>query len=432
MQITNIQEAGANNLMMWAISNGADIKEDEQLQSLINDETHYLVTLSDVNFFELFRITQMYRDKVRILSEKKAAVPLRKELITLFKGSYCPNPDDPETKAPFYEPVEHVIENFINMALQMGVDSDIIKPSAIRLFLPMISRKFDIQIPVAFIDLIQSLTPDEAGRIFTTEYPGTLQEVIDTELNGFKTQLQLGFIKGTSIIRYHKRYDQYLRLTRHAPLKNCKTDKLYKFGILGFFKYDEISRSEVRCSLFNPNPEVIGTSLKKLSRLNTPLHVDFAIQLPIQYMQILENSFDRDVLNVAYESSMANIIDEGINYNDFVTQEFIDENDPEGERKIEKYNNSIDAYRVRIAEANQLLLNLIPVLMGEGEDNDVDVTSVFAMLPSIYSTKAVVTINLEHAKKYIGHSDALISEMFSEMLDMANDVVADINKSKNK
>lgn len=432
MQITDIREAGANNLLMWAISNGADIKEDEQLQSLINDETHYLVTLSDVNFFELFRITQMYRDKVRTLVEKKAAVPLRKELVTLFKGSYCPNPDDPDTKAPFYEPVEHVIENFINMALQMGVDNDIIKPSAVRLFLPMISRKFDIQIPVAFVDLVQSSTPEEAARIFTKEYPATLQEVIDTEVNGFKTQLQLGFIKGTSIIRYHKRYDQYLRLTRHAPLKTCKTDKLYKFGILSFYKYDEITRSEVRCSLFNPNPEVVGATLKKMSRLNTPLHVDFAVQLPIQYMQILENSFDRDVLNVQYESSMAGIIDGGITYNDFITQEFVDEDDPESEQKIEEYNNSIDAYRVRIAEANQLLLNLIPVIMAESEDNDVDVTSVFAMLPSIYSTKAVITLNLEHLKKYVSHSDAVISEMFSEMLNMANDVTDDINKSKNK
>lgn len=432
MQITNIRESGASNLMMWAISNGAVIKEDEQLQSLINDETHYLVTIENVNFFELFRITQMYRDKVRILAEKKAAIPPRSELSKLFNGTYCPDPNDPETKSHMCYPVEHVIENFINMALQMGVDDDIIKPSAIRLFLPMISRKFDIQIPIAFIDLIQSLSAEEAAGIFTTDYPGTLQEIIDNEVNGFKTKLQLGFFKSTEIIRYHKRYDQYLRLTKYAPLKTSSGNKLYKFGILSFYRYDPTSRSEVRCSLFNPNPDAVGTTLKRMSRLNTPLHIEFAVQLPIQYMQILENSFDRDILDVRYESSMANIIDEGIVYNDFVTHDIIDANDPEAEEKVQAFNNSIDAYRVRIAEANQLLLNTIPILMTESEDNDVDVSSVFAMLPAIYSTKAVITLNIDYAKKYSGHSDALISEMFSDMLDMAKDVVDDINKSKNK
>lgn len=430
MEITNIRESGANNLLMWAINNGADIKDDTQLQSIINDELFYLVTLNDINFMELFRLTQMYREKLRILTEKKAMLPPRNEIVSLFSGSYVLDPKDPETKSPMYELVEGVIESFINLALQMGNDDDIIKPSALRLFLPMISRKFDVQIPVSFIDLMDSISPDESERLFTSEYPATLNDIIEAEVHGFKTKLTLGFLKGTSIIKYNQRYDKYLRITRYSPLKTCKNEKLYKYGILGFWKYDEISRAEVRCSLFNPNNELLGATLTRLSKLRTPLHIDFAIQLPIQYMQMLENSFDQDTLKVSYEASMATIIDGGIVYNDFITQELTDENDPAAVKAYEDYTNNINAYRVRIAESNQLLLNAIPLLLDGDDNNDVDVTSVFAMLPSIYMTKAVVSLNLDHTKKYLSHYDPVIVEMFSDMLDVASSITSDINKEK--
>lgn len=430
MEITNIRESGANNLLMWAINNGADIKDDTQLQSIINDELFYLVTLNDINFMELFRLTQMYREKLRILTEKKAMLPPRNEIVSLFSGSYILDPKDPETKSPMYELVEGVIESFINLALQMGNDDDIIKPSALRLFLPMISRKFDVQIPVSFIDLMDSISPDESERLFTSEYPATLNDIIEAEIHGFKTKLTLGFLKGTSIIKYNQRYDKYLRITRYSPLKTCKNEKLYKYGILGFWKYDETSRAEVRCSLFNPNNELLGATLKRLSKLRTPLHIDFAIQLPIQYMQMLENSFDQDILKVSYEASMATIIDGGIVYNDFITQELTDENDPAAVKAYEDYTNNINAYRVRIAESNQLLLNAIPLLLDGDDNNDVDVTSVFAMLPSIYMTKAVVSLNLDHTKKYLSHYDPVIVEMFSDMLDVASSITSDINKEK--
>lgn len=430
MRITNIRESGANNLLMWAINNGADIKEDTQLQSIINDELFYLVSLSDINFMELFRLTQMYREKLRILTEKKAELPPRNEIVSLFSGSYTPDPKDPETKAPMYELVEGVIESFINLALQMGNDDDIIKPSAIRLFIPMISRKFDIQIPVSFLDLIDSISPEEAGRLFTAEYPDTLNDIIESDVHGFKTKLTLGFLKSTSILKYNQRYDKYLRVTRYSPLKTCNNDKLYKYGILGFWKYDEISRSEVRCSLFNPNNETLTAVLKRLGKLNTALHIDFAVQLPIQYMQMLENSFDRDTLKVSYEASMASIIDGGIVYNDFVTQELVDEDDPAAVSAYEAYTNNINAYRVRIAESNQLLLNAIPMLLEGADTNDVDVTSVFAMLPSVYMTKAVISLNLDHTKKYLGHYDPVIVEMFSDMLNMASSITSDISKEK--
>lgn len=425
MKITNIKESGSNNILLWAISNEADIKEDIHLQSLINDELFYHITMEDVNFFELFRLTQMYREKIRVIEENKAEVPSNEELAKLFNGSYIPDSKNPEEKAPLYECVSHVTQNFINLALQMASDEDIIKSSALRLFLPMISRKFTVQIPVAFVDLVDSISIEESAKLFNNKYPETLQEIIDNETHGFKTILQFGFLRGTSIIKYNNRFDQYLKITKYSPLKTCNNNKLYKFGLLGFYKYNNITRGEIICNLFNPNKETLGSTLKQMAKIKTPLKIEFAIQLPIQYMQILENSFSNEVLEVSYESSMSSIIDGGIIYEDFITPSFIKEED---EVKIEEHNNSINMYRVRIAEANQLTLNAINMILNN--DGDIDVTSTFSMLPAIYTTKAVITLNIDNAPLYLSSPDPVISEMFEEMLKVASDVLSDINNTK--
>lgn len=428
MQISKIKESGTNNVLLWAISNGADIKEDPQLQSIVNDELFYLVTLENVNFLELFRLTQMYRNKVRIVSEKQAEVPDRKELNELFPGEIMVNHEDDSTKAPISEAVEHVVQMFINLALQMQNDSDIIKTSAVRLFLPMISRKFDVQIPVSFFDLVESLDPEECSKLFSSEYPNTLSTLVD-ENNGFKTKLQLGFVRGTSIIKYHKRYDQYLKISKYSPIRTCSNNKLYKFGLLGFYKFDPNSRGEVRCSLFNPNSEQLGITLRQLGGIKTPLNIQFAVQLPIQYMQILENSFEAAELDVQYESSMSTIIADGMDYDDFVVQGF-DEDDmsEENQQRITEYTNQVDAYKVRIAEANQILMNSLGQILQS--DADFDTTAAFAMLPSLYTSKAVITLDATKSNIYTSHSDPVISSMFKEMLDMASDIHSDIQKSK--
>lgn len=429
MQISKIKESGTNNVLLWAISNGADIKEDPQLQSIVNDELFYLVTLENVNFLELFRLTQMYRNKVRILTEKQAEVPSRKELNELFTGELMINDESDSNKAPMSEAVEHVVQMFINLALQMQNDSDIIKTSAVRLFLPMISRKFDVQIPVSFFDLVESLNPEECSKIFGSEYPNTLSSLVDGENNGFNTKLQLGFVRGTSIIKYHKRYDQYLSISKYSPIKTCNNNKLYKFGLLGFYKFDPNSRGEVRCSLFNPNSEELGATLKQLGGIKTPLNVQFAVQLPIQYMQILENSFEASDLDVQYESSMSTIIADGMEYDDFIVQEF-DEDDmsEENQQKITEYTNQIDAYKVRIAEANQIMINSLGQILQS--DADFDTTAAFAMLPSLYTSKAVITLDVTKSNIYINHFDPVISSMFKEMLDMSSEIYSDIQKSK--
>ena len=62
MKVTEIKESGSNNVLMWALHNSADIKSDIPLINIIDDEMHYIVTLSGVNMLELFRLTQAFRN----------------------------------------------------------------------------------------------------------------------------------------------------------------------------------------------------------------------------------------------------------------------------------------------------------------------------------------------------------------------------------
>jgi len=88
MNIVSIKEAWSNNIISCAITNNANIVSDLALQSLINDELCYIITLDNVNLFELFRLTQTYRDKLRIIEESKAEVPSMEELKIFFPGEF--------------------------------------------------------------------------------------------------------------------------------------------------------------------------------------------------------------------------------------------------------------------------------------------------------------------------------------------------------
>ena len=408
MKITNIHECGASNLLKWAIANDADIASDASLISLINDETFYQITLTDVNFLELFRLTQAYREKVCVITEQKAEIPSDEELALYFPGKV--HIEDTEFNAS--EIVSNACDMFMKLALQMHADDDIIQHNTAMLFLPMLCRKFDINIPISFGDLVATFdeqTP--ASNLFNTSYPDNLGDVV---LNApmICNKLMLYMIKSTSIIRYDDHFDTLLRLTKYAPLRKCPDDKLYKFRLCGLFKYNPISRDEVRCSFFNSNKVDMAESIKKLDTIKTPLNLDFVIQLPLHYMRILENSFSSNELRVSYEASISTIIDSGIVFNDFIAPEF----DDSDEERMTEYNNAIELYRVRINDANKTVLGAIPLLLS---NIDADYTASCAMLPAIYTTKAVITINMKYADLYLTHFDPLLRSMFQEMMEIA-------------
>lgn len=423
VKISNIKESGASNILNWAISKNANIKEDTALMSLINDETFYLITLEDVNFFELFRLTQMYRDKLRIANEKVSEIPSEEELKELFPGEFKAEGKDPIKLTTL---AENAISTFMDLTCQMKTDSDIIQPGAVRMFIPMIARKFDVQIPVSFVDLVDSMSNEESSKMFTAEYPNTLKDIIDSEVHGVKTRFCMGFVKATQIIKYNQRYNQCLDLIKYAPIKTYnQMEKLYRFGLVGFSKRDTISRGQVTCSLFKSDQELIANTLAKLNRLNTLLELDFAVQLPIQYMQLLANSFDEHVLPITNHCSMNTIIERGLVYEDFQSLE-----DGEGEEHqmmVENHLNQIRAYKVRIAEANSNLLKTIPIIIKS--DENADITGVFSMLPSIYNTVAIIRVNMDNMSKYTNHEDPVLKSLFNEISDISYGVVADIKKS---
>lgn len=439
MKITSIKESGSNATLLWALKNGADIKNDKSLQSIINDELFYLITINDVHYFELFRLVQMYREKVRIVNENKADVPSRDDLVHLFSGEIMlPEEGKEPTPYPMAQAVEYCCQNFINIVLQMQNDSDIISPSSPRLFLPMLTRTLNVQIPLSFADFVGFISPEDAPGIFNKEYPKTISSLLDPEFNNkpesFVNFFSLGFIKSTSAIRYTKQLNKYINAIKYPSLPSIKTDKLYKIALSAFFKYDTISRGEVRCSLFNINANELPSTLKRLKGLNTPLKFDFAIELPIQYMVILGNYFSREVLTMSYESSISDIIDGDLVFNDFIMPEAIEDNEnitDEERNSIELKNNAINEYKIRLAEAGQILMNTMEAILNV-EDNDFDVTATFALLPTIYRTRAIITIDYDKLADgfYENHcNDPLIKELFKEILLMANDVVADINQS---
>lgn len=415
MKITHINECGSSNLLRWAIANNADVANDLQLESLINDELFYQITISDVNFFELFRITQAYREKVHVIIEKKAEIPSTDELLPYFPGNI--SVDDTELNT--IEAVQHAADMFIKLVTQMSGDDTVIQPETARLFIPMICRKFDIEIPLSFMDLA-SLFDEETKptMLFNDQYPNNLNDVI-LGATMICNKIMLMLIRCTSIIRYDDHYDQLLRLTKYAPLRKCNNDKIYKFRLCGLSKYNKITRNESRCSFFNANKITMAEEIKKLESIKSPLKLDFVVQLPIQYMQMLENTYSPEELGVMYESSMSTIIDTGLSFNNFVTQEFDETIEQD---KIEKHNNAIELYKVRINDANQTALNLIQ--LGINNTESIDLTNLFSILPSIYCNKAVITINMDYADRYISHYNAEIRSMFQEMLDIAKSITS--------
>lgn len=437
MNLISIKESGCNNILRWSIDQGADIFSDIELQSIINDEMFYLVTITDINFLELFRLTQMYREKLRIIEEKKADVPPRSALAKMFNGSIITGKGTPEEKSlSMAEATEFVCQNFINLVLQMQTDSDIVSSTALRLFLPMITRRFTVQIPFGFVDFIKSITVEEAPEIFNKNYPDTLQQIVENPDHNFNKIFYIGFIRATDIIRYDRQYDKYLNVFRYQSLRPSKDNinKLYKVALLGFHCFDSLTRGETRCSLFNTNKDLLSKSMAEFKDIDfndTSLYFDFAIELPIQYMQILCNAFSREVLTISCESSMATIIDGGIDFNDFIMPEFKGGEDltEDQQKEIEDAKNSIDAYRIRITEANQLMINTLEAILSD-EKVDVSTTDAFALLPCIYRAKAVVTVNLKMIDSYTTHPDTIISGMFKDIRDISLSVFKDIKTLK--
>lgn len=429
MKITNIKESGCNNILMTVLKQNHSLFNDIALQSVINDELYYLITLDNINLFELFRLTHLYRNRIKILKEDVAKIPDRNILAEYFPGSFKINNESDE-RAPLLEVAEHASQMMLNLALQITTDQDVIKSGVSKLFLPMISRRFQIQIPLSFIDFISVMNKEECEKIFNKDYPETINtEILSNQLHPVNNLITMQFIKDTSLMKYSDNYFKYLNAFKYSLLNNSETEKIYKFALAGFSKYDNINKVEIRCNLYGADKDDIIKKMKLMARLKTPLQVDFVTQMPIEYIQILENRFSNDELKISYESPINHIIDIGLKYDDFKTHEWDIESEDENElNNIKEFENKISLYKTRIEEANRITLGAITVLMSDNE-NDIDATAAMSLLPSIYKTTNVITINSDNKDKYLSLFDIEILNMFKDLFNIINSLQNDIEDS---
>jgi len=400
MKVMNIKESGNSNLLRWAISNNADLKGNLPLASLINDDLFYLVTINDINFYQLLRLTQMYRNKIKVVQVNRATLPSSVFLEERF--------------AEFGERVNDILETYMGLVTQMIGDDDIIASNVPPLFLPMLTTTFNIQIPFAFIDLLEVMSEEECTNFFNQDYPHDLERIFATTTHSLYIAILLLIEKNSRNIRYDARYEQLLKMTKYFVLLKENPDKLFKAGLLSFGKFDPVTRGEVKCNLFKADASNLQASMKYLTKLKSPLELSVAIQLPIYHMQALEASYHPEDLRISYRSSIANIVENGVPLNDFTFQD-----DPDQGSMIEKY-------QVRIAEANLALLSLISEIT-KSEAN-IHPESLFALLPPIYRTNAVITLLVSDLSKFLTHNDPVILEMFMSIDRMATVVKNDLQK----
>lgn len=415
-EVTKIRECGSSNVLRWAIKNNANIKEDIQLQSIINDMLGYQVTIKGLNTLEVFKLAQMYRDKLRILSIEPMKVPARSDLIKMYPGVYKPDEETEGTQIGVL--AEHAINSFCNIALQMKGDEEIIQPSTAQLYLPMISQMFTVQIPVGFIDFVHSMSSEECMELFSSDYPATLNKVIEKEVHGARMMIELGTVRGTAMANYNERYEKYLKAINYSPLSGDHSNRLFKLGMLGFSKYDRVQRADISAVMFKANAEELTDTMKRMGRMDTPLKLTVTVQMPISTMMLLYNSYSNEDLPMYAHSSINDILDSGMPFSNFVA---MDEENPD-QAKIE----GIENYKTRIAQANQQVVNVMEIALQS--DGDTDVTAVFAMLPSMYSCKAVMTVDTSMVRDFMRHSDPEIAALFTEINKLANGINADISK----
>lgn len=418
MKLESIKQAGSPNLLKWAIDNKADFLSFKSIVDMIGNESFYLVTISDVNFFEVFRLVQVYREKLRIIERKPAYIPSTEEMKKYFPGEVS-TPDKSESME-LAEMAKLTAETFMNIALQMNADDDIISSNVTQLYSSMISLKYIVQFPISFQDFISAFkNSDELNEVFNEKYPDTLNTIFESKVGqNIKMLLQILFVRNTSIIKYDTKTEQLLEAVKYSPLQKIKFgNKLYRYALSSFYKYDNISRSEVRCTIFKADKATMAKTMEHMKKLPTPIKVSFVIQIPIYYMMMIENSFSKAELSVSYESSMSSIIAENIRISDFITNERID---PNSEDVVER-ENAISAYKSRIEEANASLLSLVSILIAP--EHECDITNTFALLPAAYTAKAIITVDSTYEEKYTHHFDPVVSSLFKELMTIANSIL---------
>ena len=132
------------------------------------------------------------------------------------------------------------------------------------------------------------------------------------------------------------------------------------------------------------------------------------------------------MLKISYEASMSTILGSGLLFNDFVAPEMTPMEDGSDNDVASEHNEAISAYRARLTEANQLVINAIDMMI---KVDQCDITSAFAMLPGMYMTRAVIKFKENDVPTILKsvNSIAVLDDMFQTMMSMMDGVRSDIS-----
>lgn len=415
MIITEIEESNKSNILQWCLKNNADLKNDPLMLDFINDDLLYLITIEDVNFFELYLFTKFYRDQLRIIDRSQTS-KLDKEFISnKFKGSI-----DGEDCSKI---ALNATENYMNLAFQIEGNSEKEKserPLEI-FFLPMISRRYTIQIPIYFIDVFRMVSEKEFKKLFTINYPTTLEILIDsTEVNGFKTKMMLYLSKLLLPFNLDPTNEKKLDIVKFKQLTISDSENFYEPKMIRFEKIDKISKRIFRHTFFKATTEQYMATLKKVKKSKGEMFVEFAVSLPLEYLQILENSYNNSTVDIKFRSSARKLIYQGFNYNQILKLKDMDK----------EVNEPIEMYSTRLQESYFMNVKNVTRLYDHLENSQNSLIDVLSLLPAIHTIKCVLRMNLNDVRSIIQHeSNSFLKSIFIQMQNQINLLYNDIEKA---
>ena len=428
MVIKSITTEGSTNTLRYAVDRKIPIFNNQPLLRFIEPETYFAVTYSDMTMLEVFLMASNYRNKMWIVKEEPPAMPTDEELSSLFSGYIdVDNEHIPDSKF-----VHDAIDQFISIFKQMLADFDIIQDKMAIEFVPMIARRFEVRIPISFSDITSGFTAaDEMDAFIDAALKGTLIDFMNTKI-GLTIQniLRIIIVRNTSVPRYDVRYEKFLEAFKYAPLRKVTTDKPYRVKLSAVNRFDDTKHINHSSVLFNTNKDEINTKMATMSQCTTPIIADFVVELPVQNMMNLMNSFSSEELPIMYLSSMKQMIDSIAYIIDFVHKgikipnlDLSNHDDP----AIQERLNRLDAYQIRIEMAIDNLLGLIQKLLTQ--EPNCDITSVFSLLPSIIMSKAVISVsNFKIAKFLYQQDDPVNIEMFNDVESILSSLKAQMER----
>jgi hypothetical protein len=404
MKITQIAESGSNNLLLYAIKNGVDPCENYHLSEMVNGELHYNVTIEGVNFYELFRLSQTFRNDLRVIRSEPIQSLDPEELSQRF-GKAVP------------EEFNAIMEQFITVSEQIQGDDDFTDKIYSRLVLPMILTKYTIQVPYGFGDVINSLSDQSlSATLFSKEYPNNLQSFLEFERvqNGIMLQMEANLRN----ITYPAATEKLIMATKYKDIPpSGDIDKdISVVKLVSFEKYDTVSRRIIRNSMFNADVERFKENMKTMASMREHTKYSFAIQLPIFLMQIIESTFPTDIVDISFRSSAeTNMIDNGYYL-------------PEDIQRT--YGVRVNFLMIENTKKNLLyLLNRINDPQDDSIDNSAR-SSVTSLLPAATKVNAVVTISTPNIESLMKHPDPNLANLFGKMNQITFGIESDVQKMR--